>query len=523
VLNTQFHSRREKKKAMFRKILIANRSEIALRIIRACKDLDVETAAVYSEVDRESLHVKLAHEAHYIGSSKSNQSYLNIHKIIKTAKKANADAIHPGYGFLAQTPAFAKACEENHLKFIGPSSAVLEKMGNKVLARKAMAKAGLVVVPGSTDAVRDAGEAAEAAEKLGFPIVLKAIYGGGGRGMRIVASEQEMAKAFELAQLEAETAFGSGEIYVEKRLTNPRHVEFQILADEKGNVTHLGERECSIQRKHQKLMEESPSPMMTDGLRKTMGNMAVQAAETVDYTNAGTIEFLVDEKADFHFLEMNTRLQVEHLVTELVTGIDIVKEQIRIADGAPLQCKQEEIILNGHAIDCRINAEDPNKDFTPCPGTVTAYRAPGGPGVRVDSALYSGYTVPVVYDSLVSKLAVWGRTREEAIRRMRNALDEYRIEGFETTIPLHKRILEDEQFIEGRINTGFIHNRIWDTVLERALGNEDVAAMVVALTLSKHKRKSDLAVIPQRKPAAGSRWRTFGRVSLEAQDFKWST
>jgi acetyl-CoA carboxylase biotin carboxylase subunit len=523
VLNTQFHSRREKKKAMFRKILIANRSEIALRIIRACKDLDVETAAVYSEVDRESLHVKLAHEAHYIGSSKSNQSYLNIHKIIKTAKKANADAIHPGYGFLAQTPAFAKACEENHLKFIGPSSAVLEKMGNKVLARKTMAKAGLVVVPGSTDAVRDAGEAAEAAEKLGFPIVLKAIYGGGGRGMRIVASEQEMAKAFELAQLEAETAFGSGEIYVEKRLTNPRHVEFQILADEKGNVTHLGERECSIQRKHQKLMEESPSPMMTDGLRKTMGNMAVQAAETVDYTNAGTIEFLVDEKADFHFLEMNTRLQVEHLVTELVTGIDIVKEQIRIADGAPLQCKQEEIILNGHAIDCRINAEDPNKDFTPCPGTVTAYRAPGGPGVRVDSALYSGYTVPVVYDSLVSKLAVWGRTREEAIRRMRNALDEYQIEGFETTIPLHKRILEDEHFIEGRINTGFIHNRIRDTVSERALGNEDVAAMVVALTLSKHKRKSDLAVIPQRKPAAGSRWRTFGRVSLEAQDFKWST
>ena len=508
---------------MFKKILIANRSEIALRIIRACKELDVKAVAVYSEADRESLHVRLAHEAYHIGSSKPNQSYLNMNKIIEIAKKANADAVHPGYGFLAQIPAFAKACEENQLKFIGPSSVVLEKMGNKVLARRTMAKAGLAVVPGSTNAVKDATEASEAAEKLGFPIVLKAIYGGGGRGMRIVENEQEMDKAFELAQLEAETAFGSSEVYVEKKLANPRHVEFQILADEKGNVIHLGERECSIQRKHQKLMEESPSPMMTNELRKTMGNMVVQAVETAGYTNAGTIEFLVDEKADFYFLEMNTRLQVEHLVTELVTGIDIVKEQIHIADGAPLHCKQEEITLNGHAIDCRINAEDPNRDFTPCPGTVTAYRAPGGLGVRVDSALYSGYTVPVVYDSLVSKLAVWGRTREEAIRRMRAALDEYQIEGFETTIPLHKRILEDDRFIEGRIDTGFVHNRIRGAVLEKALGNEDVAVILVALMLSKHRRKSDLAVIPQRKPAAGSKWRIFGRVGLETQDFRWST
>jgi len=340
--------------------------------------------------------------------------------------------------------------------------------------------------------------------------------------MRIVESKREVGEAFELAQLEAQTAFGNGELYVEKMLTNPRHIEFQILADENGSVIHLGERECSIQRKHQKLIEESPSPLLTAELRRTVGNMVVRAAKAIDYTNAGTIEFLVDEQANFYFLEMNTRLQVEHLVTELVTGIDIVKEQIRIAAGAPLQYKQDEVALKGHAIDCRINAEDPSRDFAPCPGTVTAYRVPGGPGVRVDSALYSGYTVPMIYDSLISKLAVWGRTRDEAIRRMKNALDEYQIEGFRTTIPLHQKILVDEHFIQGRINTGFVYNRIGSRVLDRALGSEDIAALAVALSLSRRKRKQDLAVIPQRKPAGRSRWRTFGRASLGAQDFKWS-
>jgi len=508
---------------MFKKILIANRAEIALRIIRACRELDIKTAAVYSEADRESLHLKLADETHYIGSPQPTQSYLNIDKIVQTAKKSKSEAIHPGYGFLAQIPAFAQACEKNNIKFIGPTSTILKKMGNKVVARKTMAKAGLPVIPGTMDIVKDVNEAKEAAEKLGYPIILKAVYGGGGRGMRVVKQKREIDKAFELTRLEAETSFGSSQIYIEKRLTNPRHIEFQILADEKGNVIHLGERECSIQRKHQKLMEESPSPMMTDKLRKTMGNAAIQAAKAVDYTNAGTVEFLVDEKSKFYFLEMNTRLQVEHLVTELVTRVDIVKEQIRIAAGEPLQYSQKDATLNGHAINCRINAEDPDKDFTPCPGTITGYRAPGGPGVRVDSALYAGYTIPVFYDSLIAKLAVWGRNRREAIQRMRNALEEYQIEGVETTILLHKKVLEDEHFIEGRINTGFVQDRLGSHVLEKEFGSEDVAALVAALAFSIGRSKHTLAVIPRRKTITGSRWRSLEKRRFESEAFKWST
>jgi len=508
---------------MFKKILIANRAEIALRIIRACRELDVKTAAVYSEADKESLHLKLADETHSVGPAQPTQSYLNIEKIVQTAKKSKSQAIHPGYGFLAQIPAFARACEKTHIKFIGPSSAVLKKMGNKLVARKTMVKAGLSVIPGTMSLIRDVNEAREAAEKLGYPIILKAVYGGGGRGMRVVKHKREIKEAFELARLEAETSFGSSEIYIEKRLTNPRHIEFQVLADGKGNVIHLGERECSIQRKHQKLMEETPSPMMTDKLRKTMGNAAIRAASAVNYTNAGTVEFLVDGEGKFYFLEMNTRLQVEHLITELVTGVDIVKEQIRIAAGEPLEYKQEDIIINGHAINCRINAEDPNKDFTPCPGTITGYRAPGGPGVRVDSALYTGYTIPVFYDSLIAKLAVWGRNRSEAIRRMRNALEEYQIEGVETTIPLHKKILEDEHFIEGRIHTGFVHQRIDALVLERGLGSEDIAALVAALTFSMSKSKPSVAVIPRRKTTVGSLWRSFEKGLIKPETFKWGS
>jgi len=507
---------------MFKKILIANRAEIALRIIRACRELTIKTAAIYSEADKESLHLKLADETHFIGPPQPTQSYLHIDNIIRTAKKSKSEAIHPGYGFLAQIPAFAQACEKNNIKFIGPTSTVLKKMGNKVVARKTMAKSGLPVIPGTMNVVKDINETKEAAEKLGYPIILKAVYGGGGRGMRVVKQKREINKAFELARLEAETSFGSSEIYIEKKLMNPRHIEFQILADEKGNVIHLGERECSIQRKHQKLMEESPSPMMTDKLRKTMGNAAIRAAKAVNYTNAGTVEFLVDDKDKFYFLEMNTRLQVEHLVTELVTGVDIVKEQIRIAAGEPLQYKQGDITLNGHAINCRINAEDTNKDFTPCPGTIVGYRAPGGPGVRVDSALYAGYTIPVFYDSLIAKLAVWGRNRGEAIQRMRNALEEYRIEGVETTIPLHKKILEDEHFIKGRINTDFVQDRIENLVLEKELGSEDVAALVAALTFSMSNTTPHIAVIPRRKTTARSQWRSFEKDRFQSEAFKWS-
>jgi acetyl-CoA carboxylase biotin carboxylase subunit len=504
---------------MFRKILIANRGEVALRIIRACKELGVKAAAIYSEADKESLHLKFADEIHFIGPPQPNQSYLNIEKIIQTAKKSKSEAIHPGYGFLAQIPAFASACEKNKIKFIGPSSAVLKKMGNKLVARKTMAKAGLPVIPGTMDELRDVEEAREAAEKLGYPVILKAVYGGGGRGMRVVTHKRELDKAFELARLEAETSFGKSQIYMEKQLTNPRHIEFQILADEKGNVIHLGERECSIQRKHQKLMEETPSSMMTDELRKTMGEAAVRAAKAVNYTNAGTVEFLVDKNGAFYFLEMNTRLQVEHLITEMVTGIDIVKEQIRIASGEPLHYRQEDITMNGHAINCRINAEDPEKDFSPCPGTVTAYRAPGGPGVRVDSALYVGYTIPVFYDSLIAKLAVWGRNREEAIRRLRNALEEYQVEGVETTIPLLKKIVEDEQFINGRIDTGFVKNRIEIFALEKRLSNEDIAALVASLIFSK-RSKPQLAVIPKRKIVSTSRWKFFEKRS-DFESYKW--
>ncbi|MFP3985879.1 MAG: acetyl-CoA carboxylase biotin carboxylase subunit [Candidatus Bathyarchaeia archaeon] len=507
---------------MFKKILVANRAEIAVRIIRACKELGIKTAAVYSEADKESRHLKLADESHFIGPPQPVQSYLNIEKIVQTAKESASDAIHPGYGFLAQIPRFVQVCEENNITFIGPSSTILEKMANKVVARKIMARAGLQIIPGTMEPVEDLGEAEEVSEKLGYPIIIKAVYGGGGRGMRIVKHKRGLAEAFELTQLEAEASFGSSQVYIEKQLPNPRHIEFQILADKNGNVIHLGERECSIQRKHQKLVEETPSPMMTEALRKIMGEAAVKAANAVNYTNAGTVEFLVDGGDKFYFLEMNTRLQVEHLITEIVTRVDIVKEQILIAAGNPLQFKQEDITIMGHAIDCRINAEDPRRDFAPCPDTVKRYRAPSGPWIRVDSALYEGYTIPVFYDSLIAKLAVWGRNREEAIKRMKNALAEYEIEGVETTIALHKKIMEDEHFVEGRIHTGFIRQRIGNVLLERELIGEDIAALIAALSLSLHKGKTGFVVIPKRKNRIKSRWKTFGR-SFELEAFKWGT
>jgi acetyl-CoA carboxylase biotin carboxylase subunit len=496
---------------MFKKILVANRGEIAVRVMRACRELGIKPVAVYSEADKESLHVRYAEESYCIGPGQPSESYLNMDKILEVAEASGSEAVHPGYGFLSQIPAFAEKCESNGIEFVGPSSEVLEKMGDKVMARKTMARAGVPIIPGSMDPVKDEDEVVEVAERIGYPVLIKAVYGGGGKGMRVVHSKDEARQAMELARLEAETSFKSSEVYVEKLLVKPRHIEFQILADKHGNVVHLGERECSIQRRYQKLLEETPSPMMTDKLRGIMGETAIRATRASNYTNAGTVEFLVDNGGNFYFLEMNTRLQAEHLITEMVTGVDIVKEQIRIAAGEELRYEQEDIRMRGHAINCRINAEDPHRDFTPYPGTITRYHPPGGPGVRVDSALYAGYTIPIFYDSLVAKLAVWGLDRDEAIARMRNALNEYVIEGIKTTIPLHKKILDDECFRRGEVHTGLVQERIGNLVAEE-YECEQVAVLLAALADHQSSWREGLTVIPFRRPEKLSAWKMAGRL-----------
>jgi acetyl-CoA carboxylase biotin carboxylase subunit len=496
---------------MFKKILIANRGEIALRVIRACKELGVKTVAVYSEADADSLHVQYADECYLIGAAEPSQSYLNIEKIIKTAKKAECEAIHPGYGFLSQIPAFAEACTENGLEFIGPPAEVLKRMGNKVEARKAASEAGVPVIPGSLKPASSPEEAIEIAERVGYPVLVKAVYGGGGKGMRLVKSEDEIRHVLETATLEAESSFGSREIYVEKFLPRARHIEFQILADKKGKVIHLGERECSIQRRYQKLIEETPSPFMTEELRKRMGESAVKIAKAINYVNAGTVEFLVDQNGDYYFLEMNTRLQVEHLITEMVTGIDIVKEQIRIAAGEKLAYRQREIKIRGHTINCRINAEDPYNNFAPSPGSITSLYLPGGPGVRVDTHLYIGYTISVFYDPLIAKLATWGLSRQEAIKRICNALEEFKIEGVKTTIPFHKRIMKDEEFLRGDIHINFVDERIGRLLPEKALTEEEVAALTAVLANQIVEAKVK-ALIPRRKQRGVSLWKASGRI-----------
>lgn len=491
---------------MFRKVLVANRGEIAIRVMRACKELGIKTVAVYSEADQDSLHLRYADECHCIGPPSPTESYLNIKKIIEVAKASKSEAIHPGYGFLSQIPAFAEACESEGMEFIGPSSEALRKLSNKVAARRTVASVGVPVIPGSMTPFRGEDEAAKVADEVGYPVLVKAVYGGGGKGLRLVRNRNELKQAVELARLEAETSFGNPQLYVEKLLDKPRHIEFQILADKKGNVIHLGERECSIQRRYQKLMEETPSPMMTQDLRTIIGETAIKAAKAANCTSAFTVEFLVDGKNNFYFLETNTRLQVEHLITEMVTGIDIVKEQIRIATGEKIPYKQKDITLHGHAINCRINSEDPYNDFIPCPGTVTQYLPPGGPGVRVDSALYGGYTIPVFYDSLIAKVAVWGATREEAISRMQNALKEYIIEGIKTTIPFQLRILNDEHFRKGEIHTGFVDEKIGGIVAEEEHEGEEVAALSAVLA-AYLKRREGFAVIPRRTPQSASAWK----------------
>ena len=438
-----------------RKILIANRGEIANRIIWTCKEMGIKTVAVHSEADREALHVRYADEAVCIGPAPSAQSYLNIPSIISAAEITNVDAIHPGYGFLAESATFAKICEDCNIKFIGPTADVIAMMGDKVEARRTMVAAGVPVLPGSPDAIESPEEATKLALEIGFPIIVKASAGGGGRGMRIVRGEDELESQLELAQTEALAAFKNGAVYIERYIERPRHIEIQVLADEHGNCIHLGERECTIQRRHQKLLEEAPSPVITKEQREKMGAVAVNACKEIGYSSAGTFEFLLDEDGSFYFMEMNTRIQVEHPVTEMVTLADIVRNQIRIASGEDLQYKQEDVQIVGHSIECRINAEDP-KTFVPSPGKITAFNIPGGPGVRVDTAVYPGYVVPPYYESMIAKLIVHARTRELAITRMQRALDMMVVEGIKTTIPLHKKIMADERFQRGDFSTKFM-------------------------------------------------------------------
>jgi len=440
---------------MFKKILIANRGEIALRVICACRELGIKTVAVYSEADENSLHVRFADEDVCIGPARSTDSYLSVPAVISAAEITGADAIHPGYGFLSESPYLAEVCEACHIKFIGPAPNVIRLLGDKARARRAMKKAGVPVLPGSDGPVDSEEKAHKIAKDLGYPIIIKAVAGGGGRGMRVIRAPGELAKSLKTAQREAEAAFGVGDVYLEKYVENPRHIEFQVLGDHHGAVVHLGERECSIQRRHQKLLEEGPSVAVTEKMRRKLGSTVVDAARAVQYTNAGTFEFLLDEKGNFYFLEVNTRVQVEHPVTEFITGIDIVKEQIRIAAGERLSFKQGDVTFNGHAIECRVNAEDP-ETFAPSPGVVHAFSVPGGPGVRIDTFLHSECTISPYYDSMIAKIIVHGRDRHEAIARMRRTLEMSVIEGIKTSIPLHLRILADPDFVAGRLGTGFM-------------------------------------------------------------------
>ncbi|WP_053959223.1 acetyl-CoA carboxylase biotin carboxylase subunit [Sulfobacillus thermosulfidooxidans] len=445
---------------MFNKILVANRGEIAIRVMRAARELGIKTVAVYSDADKEATHVKYADEAFPIGPAPSNLSYLHIPNIINAAVQTGAEAIHPGYGFLSENHHFAAVCQTWGIKFIGPPADAIEKMGIKAQARQMMMEAGVPVVPGTAGTVENIDEAKRIAEEIGYPVMVKASFGGGGRGIRVVESPNELEEALERASREAKSAFGQGDVYIEKYLRQPRHIEIQVLADNYGHVVTLGERESSLQRRRQKVLEEAPSVAMTPELRAKMSEAAVRAAQAVNYTSAGTLEFLLDENGQFYFMEMNTRVQVEHACTEMITGIDIVKEQIRVAAGLPLSITQDDVELRGWAIECRINAEDPANQFRPSPGKVTVWQEPGGPWVRVDSGAEPGYQVQPFYDSLLAKIVTWGRTRDEAIERMRRALGEFHIEGVKTTLDLHKQLMDDEEFCAGRIHTNFLAERI---------------------------------------------------------------
>ena len=493
---------------MFRKILIANRGEIAVRVIRACREMGIASVAVFSDVDRASLHVSLADEAYPIGPAAAAESYLNIPKILDVAGRSGAQAIHPGYGFLSENPRFARACTQAGIKFIGPPASAMELMGSKTRARQAMQAAAVPMVPGSARGLSLA-EAQELAPRIGFPVMIKAAAGGGGKGMRLVGSASELKSAFETAQSEARRAFNDDEVYLEKFIENPRHIEIQVLGDEHGNLVYLGERECSIQRRHQKVVEEAPSAVVDEDLRKRMGSVAVQAARSAGYCNAGTVEFLVDRKHNFYFLEMNTRLQVEHPVTEWVTGIDLVRWQIRIAAGERLTLRQEDICWTGSAMECRVYAEDPENGFFPCPGTIAQYVEPAGPGVRVDGGVYAGWTVPIEYDPLLAKLAVWAESRSAAVERMRRAISEYRILGITSNLRLFEEILADPEFRSGELHTAFLElfmKRRWASMPDR----ESVIAAVLAASFAGSQRQ-----LPPQADGLSTSWRVLGRRGLQ--------
>jgi acetyl-CoA carboxylase biotin carboxylase subunit len=443
---------------LFKKVLIANRGEIAIRIIRACKELGIKTVAIYSTVDENALHTVFADEAVCIGPSASGQSYLNTTRIISAAEITGSDAIHPGYGFLAENPEFAEVCNSCEITFIGPSAEVIKKMGDKAEAKKSMVTGGVPVIPGSEGVIHKEEDAKKLASEVGYPVILKAVAGGGGKGMRIVRDSTALENSFMMARAEAEAAFGNPDLYLEKYVENPRHIEIQILGDQHGNVVHLGERECSIQRRHQKLIEESPSPIITDKMRKEMGETAVKGASHVGYYSTGTMEFLVDKNLNYYFMEMNTRIQVEHPVTEMVYNVDLIKEQILVAAGEKLRLKQSSLKPLGHSIECRINAEDPGNNFIPSPGEITSFYQPGGPGTRVDTHIYASYRIPPYYDSLIAKLIVHGKDRKEAIDRLGRALDEFVIEGIKTTIPFHQFVIKTDEFVSGNFDTHFIEN-----------------------------------------------------------------
>ncbi len=495
---------------MFKKVLVANRGEIAVRIIRACRELGIETVAVFSEADRNALHVRYADEAYLLGPAPSRESYLRADKILDVARKSGADAIHPGYGFLAERQDFAEKCVEAGINFIGPKPSSIAAMGDKAVARATVIKAGVPVVPGTEDVGNLTDEQLLAkAPQIGFPLLIKATAGGGGKGMREVKSLDEMPTLLQSARREAESSFGDGNVYLEKLVEGARHIEFQILADTHGNVIHLGERECSIQRRHQKLLEESPSPFMNEELRARMGSVAVKAAQAVDYVNAGTIEFLVDKEENFYFLEMNTRLQVEHPVTEMVTGVDIVAEQMRIARGRQLSYTQEQIHFNGHAIECRINAEDPFNGFMPSTGRITHSLLPTGPGVRIDTGVYPGFEITPFYDPMIAKLIVWGETRAQAILRMRRALEEYRIVGVRTNIPFHQTLMDSHRFMGGQFDTRFVEERFSMEAAESSADSAEIAAILA--TLVAHQESERSAHIVRRGERDTSNWKWVGR------------
>lgn len=496
---------------MFNKVLIANRGEIAVRIIRACRELGIGTVAVFSEADRNALHVRYADEAYLLGPAPSRESYLRADKILEAAKKSGADAIHPGYGFLAEREDFAAACAELKIKFIGPKPSSIAAMGDKGKARATVIKAGVPIVPGTEDVGNMTNDdLLKIAPTIGFPLLIKATAGGGGKGMREVKSLEEMPTLLASARREAESAFGDGNVYLEKLVEGARHIEFQIMADSHGNVIHLGERECSIQRRHQKLLEEAPSLFLDDELREKMGSVAVKAAQAVDYVNAGTIEFLVDKDHNFYFLEMNTRLQVEHPVTEMVTGVDIVAEQIRIARGRQLSYTQKQIEIKGHAIECRVNAEDPFNGFMPSTGRITHSLIPTGPGVRVDTGVYPGFEITPYYDPMIAKLIVWGETRAQAILRMRRALEEYRIVGVRTNIPFHQTLMDSHRFMGGQFDTRFVEERFsMDDAVETRASSAEIAAILA--TLVAHQQNERSAQIVRRNERDTSNWKWVGR------------